>query len=94
MNVTQQGVAVRLSKQDELIQVWMLHHLRIIGEAVRVIKPEVEGAYPEVPWASIIGMRNILVHHYFAVETELVWRVIEADLAPLKRVVTTLREEQ
>lgn len=80
-------------EQDELIQVWMLHHLRIIGEAVRVVKPELEGVSSEIPWSSIIGMRNILIHHYFAVDTELVWRVIEDKLGPLKQVVTDLLEK-
>lgn len=81
-------------EQDELIQIWMLHHLRVIGEAVRVIKPEVEAEHPEIPWSSIVGMRNILIHHYFSVDTELVWRVIEDELAPLKRAVTALLEAE
>ncbi len=72
----------------------MLHHLRIIGEAVRVIKPELEGVSPEIPWSSIIGMRNILIHHYFAVDTELVWRVVEDELAPLKETVTNLLQKE
>lgn len=80
-------------EQDELIQVWMLHHLRVIGEAVRIIKPEVEGAHPEIPWSSIIGMRNILIHHYFAVDTELVWQVVEDELVPLKQAVADLLEK-
>lgn len=35
-------------------------------------------------------MRNILVHHYFAVDTDLIWRVVENELAPLKQSVAAL----
>ena len=77
-------------ERDELVQVWVLHHLRVIGEAVRVVKPQLAGAHPDIPWSSIVGMRNILVHHYFAVDTDLIWRVVENELAPLKQSVATL----
>ena len=77
-------------ERDELVQVWVLHHLRVIGEAVRVVKPQLAGAHPDIPWSSIVGMRNILVHHYFAVDTDLIWRVVENELAPLKQSVAAL----
>ena len=60
------------------------------GEAVRVVKPQLAGAHPDIPWSSIVGMRNILVHHYFAVDTDLIWRVVENELAPLKQSVAAL----
>jgi len=71
----------------------MLHHLCIIGEAVRVIKPEIESRYPDIPWASVIGMRNILIHQYFAVDTDLVWRVIQNDLEPLEIAVKAVLKD-
>lgn len=47
---------------DPLLQVWMVHHLMIIGEAVRAIDPAIKLKYPSVPWRQIAGMRNVLVH--------------------------------
>ena len=47
---------------SRLIQVWMMHHLMIIGEAVRAIDPALRRQYPSIPWREIAGMRNILVH--------------------------------
>ena len=43
-----------------LIQVWIVHHLLIIGEAVRAIDPAPRQRYPSVPWRQIAGMRNTL----------------------------------
>lgn len=46
--------------QDELLQVWSLHHLQIIGEAARGLTPEFRKRTAHVPWPQIIGLRNIL----------------------------------
>lgn len=56
-------------EQNELIQVWVLHHLQILGEAVNALRLEFQQGHPEIPWASIVGMRNILVHQYFEIDT-------------------------
>jgi uncharacterized protein with HEPN domain len=53
--------------RDEMLQVWVLHHLQIIGEAVSRLTPELLEHYPQVPWRNMIGMRNILVHQDFEV---------------------------
>ena len=57
---------------DELIQNWMVHHITIIGEACRSLPDDFQARYANVPWADIIGMRNILVHHYFGVDEDAV----------------------
>lgn len=65
---------------DELIQTWVIHHLQITGEAVRGLSPAFRSSYPTVPWAGIVGTRNIIVHSYFGINTRLVWNVIRSDL--------------
>ena len=72
---------------DELIQTWVLHHLRILGEAVRALSADFRDAHPDLPWSGIIGMRNILVHHYFEIDTDAVWSVLKNDLPALKTKV-------
>jgi uncharacterized protein with HEPN domain len=74
-------------QSSELIQVWMVHHLMIIGEAVRAIDPATRQRYPSVPWRDIAGMRNILVHDYFRINGEIVWQTVENDLPPLKQEI-------
>ena len=80
--------------RDELIQVWVLHHLQLIGEAVRALSPDLTSRHPEVPWQQIVGMRNILVHHYFGVDVAVVWSVVERDLPTLARSVNDIIESQ
>jgi len=80
-------------EEDELVQVWTLHHLQVIGEAARTLEPELRENLPDVPWADIIGMRNVLVHHYFEIDTEIVWTVVERDLPTLKTQIQRLLAE-
>ncbi|SCL74941.1 hypothetical protein L21_0828 [Methanoculleus chikugoensis] len=72
---------------DEMAQVWVIHHLQIIGETVRGISSEFRAENPEIPWSDIIGMRNVLVHHYFGIDRDAVWNVVEHDLPELKRQI-------
>jgi uncharacterized protein with HEPN domain len=61
-----------------------VHHLQVIGEAAANISDEFTKAHPEIPWPKIIGMRNILVHHYFGIDLNVVWSAVEDDLPPLE----------
>lgn len=72
---------------DELVQVWIVHHLAIIGEAAAKLTQEMRASMAEVPWPEIIGMRNILVHEYFGVDRDIVWAVVEKDLPPLRDAI-------
>ncbi len=55
----------------------------MIGEAARHIPPDVVAAFPEIPWATMRGMRNHIVHGYDRIKAEIVWEVVTADLPPL-----------
>ena len=79
-------------ERNELVQVWILHHLQILGEAVNVLRQELQQDHPEIPWSSIVGMRNVLVHQYFEIDTDIVWSVVEKDLARLKEWFQAIRD--
>lgn len=84
-------------ERDELLQVWFLRHLQIIGEATRALPDDVRALAPEIPWSEIIGMRNILVHGYFDIDTDIVWDAATRDVAAIKpameRLLRTLEEQ-
>jgi len=46
-------------QQDELLQVWVLYHLQIVGEALRSLSSELIQRYPEIPWSQMVGLRNL-----------------------------------
>lgn len=76
--------------QDELVQVWMVHHLQIIGEAASRLPPDLRTASPGVPWKQVIGLRNILVHAYFRVDPDEIWAVVDHDIPALREEVVRL----
>ena len=75
---------------EPLLQVWVIHHLEIIGEACRGLSAQLRDRHPAVPWAAIIGMRNILVHDYFGLNLEEVWAAVERDLPSLKQQIQAI----
>lgn len=77
-------------EHDELIQNWIVNRLQIIGEASRGLTVSFRAQHPEIPWTDIIGMRNILVHDYFGIDTEIVWAVVEDSLPTLKNRVSEI----
>jgi len=78
--------------EDELIQVWIVHHLERIGEAAARLGREFHEAHPQVPWREMVAMRNLLVHEYFSVDLEEVWETAVRDLPLLKAQIQTLLE--
>mgnify|MGYP006157274319 CR=1 FL=1 len=58
--------------------------LEIIGEAVTRVSEELIGMFPNVEWRKIKGRRNILVHEYFGIDTELIWQIVQEDLPIFK----------
>jgi uncharacterized protein with HEPN domain len=78
---------------DELLQVWFVHHLQIIGEAASRLSDEMRALHPEVPWGQMIGMRHILVHGYFEVDVDIVWNAAQVNLAQLKEQVERILQQ-
>ncbi|MER3399388.1 MAG: hypothetical protein C4316_12850, partial [Chloroflexota bacterium] len=67
-----------------------VRHLQIIGEAARALPEDVRAMAPEIEWPKIIGMRNVLVHGYFEIDTDIVWETATRDVPALKRKVEQL----
>lgn len=79
-------------ERDELLQGWFVRHLQIIGEAARALPEDVRASAPEIEWAKIMGMRNILVHGYFEIDSAIVWDAATRDVPLLKRGIQQLLE--
>ena len=54
--------------------------LEIIGEAASQLSPALRDRHPEIPWNQIVGMRNRLVHAYFDVDDQQIWKSLSEDL--------------
>ncbi len=62
--------------KDDLIQVWVIHHIQIIGEATANLSKDLQDNHPQIPWPDIVSMRNVLVHQYFGVDLNQIWDTV------------------
>ncbi|MFH1744050.1 MAG: DUF86 domain-containing protein [bacterium] len=68
-------------------------NLEIIGEAARGVSQETRHSYPDIPWQSIIGLRNVIAHEYGEILYEKIWGVCMSRLPMLiKQLETTAAE--
>jgi uncharacterized protein with HEPN domain len=61
----------------------VIRNLIVLGEASGHVPSTVEARHPEVPWAKMCGIRNVVVHEYFGVDAGILWRTARDDLPPL-----------
>lgn len=75
-------------KQDAIIR-----NFEIIGEASKQIKEDLRLKYSGVPWKYASGMRNYLIHEYFNVDYDEVWKTLKEDLPMLKRQIQQILKD-
>ncbi len=76
--------------RDQMLRFAVVRAIEILGEAANKISPETRAAVPQVPWSAIVATRNRLIHGYFDIDTEVVWKTATAEipvLVPLLRVL-------
>jgi uncharacterized protein with HEPN domain len=62
----------------------VVRNFEIIGEAGRNIPENIKNAHPDVPWETMTGMRNKVIHEYFGVDEEILWKTLKEDFPPFK----------
>jgi uncharacterized protein with HEPN domain len=67
----------------------LVHLFEIVGEAATQVSDELRERTPDIPWLVIIGMRNRLIHAYFAIDLNVVWSTSTTDI-PL--LITELKK--
>jgi uncharacterized protein with HEPN domain len=75
---------------DHKTQDAILYNLIIIGEAANQISDEFQEEHYTIPWSSMIGTRNIIVHGYDQVKLQIVWEILQRDLDHLKQEISAV----
>jgi uncharacterized protein with HEPN domain len=86
--VDKQALLNNKEKQSAVIR-----QIEIIGEAAKNISKDFKKKYISVPWKEIIGTRDKLIHHYFGVDFEILWKVVERDIPNLKNEISKILKQ-
>ncbi len=70
-------------EKDLQLQFALAHAVQIVGEAACNVTTEFQAQYPELAWKNMMGMRQVLVHTYFDLDLDVVWRTVDVHLPPL-----------
>jgi len=77
-------------RSDSMTVDAVLRNLEVIGEASTNIPSEFREDNPEIPWKRMIGLRNIVIHEYFGVDLDIIWRIITKDIPETKPLIEEL----
>ena len=67
---------------DRQLVLALVKDIEIIGEAAFQTSENTRGQLPEIPWDDIVGMRHRLVHAYFDINLDILWKTVQGDMAP------------
>ena len=65
----------------------VVRRIEIIGEASRRLSEQGRASLPELPWHSMVSMRNLMIHEYDGVDYTLVWETVKNDLPQLVKLL-------
>lgn len=71
----------------------VVRSLEVLGEAAKKIPQSIRKTHPDLPWNKMAGMRDKLIHQYFSVDLDILWKVVTEDLPPLKPNIKKILKE-
>lgn len=89
-----EGVTLAEFRKNRLIIDAVVRNFDIIGEASNHIPKTIQNQYSDIPWRDIVGMRNILIHEYFDMESDVVWYTAKRHLPKLKEQLVSIKHLQ
>lgn len=84
------GLSLSGFKADRLKQDGVIRNLIVIGEAAKGLPNDIKSADKDIDWNKIAGLRDIIVHQYFSIDTEVIWSIVTDNIPTLKRTVLKL----
>ncbi|PSO49826.1 MAG: hypothetical protein BRC33_05200 [Cyanobacteria bacterium SW_9_44_58] len=87
------GMTEQTFWEDSKTQDAVIRNLEIIGEATKNLTNEVRERYPEIPWKSMAGLRDRLIHNYFGVNLDIVWQIVVQELTKVSSQLEIILNE-
>ena len=65
----------------------VIRSVEVIGEAAKKVPKSLRNKHSIIPWKKMAGMRDKLIHEYFGIDVEILWKVAKDELPPLKPLI-------
>lgn len=89
------GLTFNEFKENNLVCDAVIRNLEIIGEATKNIPERVRKKQSAIPWKEMYGLRNFVVHEYFGIDYENIWKIITDELPEnIEDLKDILKEEK
>ena len=76
--------------RDRMLLFAVVHAIEVLGEAANKLSADTQASAPQVPWGSIVAMRNRLIHGYFDIDTTIVWKTATIEVPALVPLLQAL----
>ncbi|AFV24469.1 hypothetical protein Mpsy_2265 [Methanolobus psychrophilus R15] len=70
--------------EDEKTQFAVIRAIEVIGEAAKNIPDPIKNKHPSIPWRNIAGMRDKLIHAYFGIDMEILWKAATIEVPKIE----------
>ena len=84
------GLSFEQFSQDEKTIDAVVRNLEIIGEAANNIPKVFQDEHTTIPWEKMVSIRNKVLHEYFGVDEDILWKTVTEDLPPLQAELQNL----
>ena len=88
-----EGMSFEEFKTNDLVSSAVIRKFEIIGEATKQIPQDIRNKYLDIPWKEMAGMRDKLIHFYFGINHELVWKTVKNRIPQIKSLIKKILME-
>lgn len=88
-----EGLSYEQFSADQKTVHAVVWNLQIIGEATKNLPREIRSRYPDLPWRDMAGLRDVIVHQYFGIKLDVIWKIIRNDVPLLESRIRGVIEQ-